>query len=136
MKLLFSVSIYISLLLIVINSNCQSQETAKEQKNNSTTTVLPKEVADKISNLRKQVTELSGLRNKEDLEKTAQLRQKVKKISYEGSLTLCDCISDIIGGLTIRSIGTGETREAALNDALKECQKRLPSSRSVENCSP
>ena len=64
MKLLFSISIYTFLLLIVINSNCQSQETAKEQKSNSTTTVLPKAVADKISDLRKQAAELSGLRDK------------------------------------------------------------------------
>ena len=130
MKLFFSISIYIFLLLI--NSNCHSQETAKEQKNNSTSIVLPKEVADKISNLRKQVAELSGLRNKEDLDKTAQLKKIIREISYEGSITMCECTTHIIGGLTIRSIGAGDTREEALNDSLKECQKRSHSG--ISNC--
>ncbi len=130
MKLFFSISIYIFLLLI--NSSCHSQETAKEQKNNSTATVLQTEATDKISNLKKQVAELSGLRNKEDLDKTAQLKKIIREISYEGSITMCECTTHIIGGLTIRSIGAGDTREEALNDALKECQKRLHSG--ISNC--
>ena len=49
---------------------------------------------------------------------------------------MCNCATRIIGGLTIRSIGIGETKEQALNNAFKECQKRLSSTHSVYDCSP